>query len=206
MKKALLLLPVSLYLLLFSFSAQAISLEATQLKDKLAVFDQMHAQFVQRVLSSEGKLLNESSGEMTVSRPGKFHWQIETPEEELIVSDGKTIWYYSPFIEQVTLINFADAINDTPFALIAGADEKQWQNYIVKQQGNKFTVTNPTQVQPTTFMFEFDNKNNINKFVVVEEQGQRSEFTLTHQAMPKDFSETLFDFQIPANVEVDDQR
>ncbi|GLS91016.1 outer-membrane lipoprotein carrier protein [Psychromonas marina] len=206
MKKALLLLPVSLCLLLFSFSAQAISSQATQLKDKLAVFEQMHAQFVQRVLSSEGKLLNESSGEMTISRPGKFHWQVETPEEELIVSDGKTIWYYSPFIEQVTLINFADAINDTPFALIAGADEKQWENYIVKQQGNKFTVTNPTQVQPTTFIFEFDNKNNINKFIVIEEQGQRSEFTLTHQAMPNDFSDALFDFQIPENVEVDDQR
>lgn len=205
MKKAL-LLPISLCLLAFSFSAQAISTEATQLKDKLAVFDQVHAQFVQRVLSSEGKLLNESSGEMIVSRPGKFHWQVKTPEEELIVSDGQTIWYYSPFIEQVSLINFSDAINNTPFALIAGADEKQWDNYVVTQQGSQFTVTNPTQPQATTFIFEFDNKDNINKFIVIEEQGQRSEFTLTQQAMPKDFTPALFEFQIPAGVEVDDQR
>lgn len=206
MKKTLLTIPLSLCLLALSFTVQAISLQATQLKDKLAVFEQVHAAFVQRVSSSEGKLLNESRGEMTISRPGKFHWQINTPEEELIVSDGKTIWYYSPFIEQVTLINFSDAINDTPFALIAGADDKQWANYVVKQSGNQFTVTNPTQAQATTFIFEFDKNNNINKFVVIEEQGQRSEFILTHKALPKTFNETLFDFQIPAGVEVDDQR
>lgn len=204
--KKMLLLPLSLCLLVFSFSAHAISKEATQLKDKLSVFNQVHASFVQRVLSNEGKLLNESTGEMTISRPGKFHWQVVTPEEELIVSDGNTIWYYSPFIEQVTLINFADAINDTPFALIAGANDDQWSNYVVKKQGDEFTVTNPTQVQSTTFVFNFDQKNNINKFVVIEEQGQRSEFELTHKALPSEHNESIFDFQIPAGVEVDDQR
>jgi outer membrane lipoprotein carrier protein len=204
--KKMLLLPLSIYLLIFSISAQALSKEATQLKDKLAAFEQVHASFVQRVLSDEGKLLNESTGEMTISRPGKFHWQVVTPEEELIVSDGTTIWYYSPFIEQVTLINFADAINDTPFALIAGANDDQWANYVVTKLGEQFTVTNPTQVQSTTFVFNFDQKNNINKFVVIEEQGQRSEFELTHKALPNTYTEALYDFQIPAGVEVDDQR
>lgn len=197
---------LSLCLLLVTFSANALSVEATRLKEKLALFDQINATFVQRVSSAQGKLLNESSGEMVISRPGKFHWQIKQPEEELIVSDGKTIWYYSPFIEQVTLINFNDAINDTPFALIAGANEQQWKNYIVKQNDNQFTVTNPTQEQATTFIFEFDKQNNISKFVVLEEQGQRSEFLLTHKALTKVLDESLFDFKIPPGVEVDDQR
>lgn len=202
MKKSLL----TLCLLAFSFSAQALSVEATTLKDKLAVFQQINATFIQKVSSVEGKLLNESRGEMTILRPGKFHWQVKTPEEELIVSDGKTIWYYSPFIEQVTLINFSDAISDSPFALIAGASNKQWERYVVKQDNNQFTVTNPTAVQSTTFIFDFDNNNNISKFEVVEEQGQRSEFTLTHLTQQKVVVDSFFDFTIPANVEVDDQR
>jgi outer membrane lipoprotein carrier protein len=196
----------SICLFVFTLSAHAISNEASALKEKLSAFDQVNATFVQVVSSDEGKVLNESTGEMTILRPGKFHWQIETPEEELIVSDGETIWYYSPFIEQVTLINFADAINDTPFALIAGASDEQWQHYIVKQQGNQFTVTNSQEVQHTTFIFDFDNNNNISKFVVIEEQGQRSVFELTHKNNSSSVDESLFNFEIPTGVEVDDQR
>jgi outer membrane lipoprotein carrier protein len=197
---------VSLCLLTLSFSANALSADAQQLKDNLAVFEQINATFTQQVSSAEGKLLNESTGEMTISRPGKFHWQVITPEEDLIVSDGKTIWYYSPFIEQVTLINFADAITGTPFALLAGATKAQWADYVVTKQGNIFSVTNPKQVQATNFIFEFDKNNNINKFVVIEEQGQRSEFLLTHKKVLTPIDAAMFKFNIPAGVEVDDQR
>lgn len=202
MKKILL----SVCLLLLSTVSHALSVDATQLKEKLAIFEQINADFVQRVLSPEGKLLNESRGEMIISRPGKFLWQVKVPEEELIISNGKTIWYYSPFIEQVTLINFADAINDTPFALIAGSSDQQWQDYVVIKKNNQYTVTNTRNVQVATFIFEFDKSNNISKFSVIEELGQRSEFLLTHQSNPKVATDTLFDFKIPDGVEVDDQR
>ncbi|WP_022941868.1 outer membrane lipoprotein chaperone LolA [Psychromonas hadalis] len=202
MKKILL----SLLILSFSFSVQALSSGAQALKDKLAVFEYINATFVQRVTSSEGKLLNESTGELTISRPGKFHWQVLTPEEELIVSDGKTIWYYTPFIEQVTLINFSDAINGTPFTLLAGATNEQWQDYVVEQKGDHFIVTNPQQQQATTFTFEFDKNNKVRKFVVIEELGQQSEFILTYKKNSKAVNPSLFNFEIPNGVEVDDQR
>lgn len=202
MKKTLL----TLFLVLSTCTAHALSVEAKELKEKLALFDQINASFVQKVSSAEGKLLNESSGEMTILRPGKFHWKITSPEEELIVSNGKTIWYYSPFIEQVTLINFSDAIDNTPFALLAGADEKQWANYEVNNKGKLFTVINPTADQLTTFIFEFDGNNNIKQFIVIDEQGQRSTFSLVHKASKKTVDNSLFNFQIPAGVEVDDQR
>jgi len=206
MKKIIISLSLVVSLFSVSFVANALTVDAQLLKDKLATFEHINATFVQSVTSSEGKLLNESSGEVTISRPGKFHWLVKTPEEELIVSNGKTIWYYSPFIEQVTLINFSDAVNGTPFALLAGASKTQWENYIVKKQGGLFTVTNPKQVQATTFLFEFDKTGNIGKFVVIEEQGQRSEFQLTHKSMTQPIVDLLYDFKIPAGVEVDDQR
>jgi len=197
---------VSLCLLSCSFFANALSDDAQILKDKLATFENINADFVQRVTSPEGKLLNESTGEVTISRPGKFHWQVKTPEEELIVSNGTTIWYYSPFIEQVTLINFEDAVIDTPFALLSGASESQWEKYVVTQNSDSFTVTNPNQPEATTFIFEFDKTANIGKFVVIEKLGQRSEFVLTHKGDVVPVDSALYDFVIPAGVEVDDQR
>jgi outer membrane lipoprotein carrier protein len=189
-----------------SFSAFALSADAQQLKDKFELFEQVNATFVQRITSGEGKLLNESRGEMSISRPGKFHWHILTPDEDLIVSNGETIWYYSPFIEQVTLINFVDAVDGTPFSLLAGATDTQWADYVVTKKENQFSVSNSAQTPANTFIFEFDNNNKVSKFAVLEEQGQRSEFVLDYKNNDKKIDASIFDFKLPEGVEVDDQR
>ena len=193
-------------LFIISWSANATT-DVELLKQKLAKFDVINAEFSQHVTSAEGKILNDSWGHLAVSRPGKFRWEVVTPEEELIVSDGQTMWLYSPFIEQVTLINLTDAIEGTPFILLSGANEAQWSNYQVNKAGNQFTVSDKMdQSQDSTFIFEFNNKGNVSKFVVLEKLGQRSEFTLSHRAAKSSLDENYFTFEIPDGVEVDDQR
>ncbi len=41
--------------------------------------------------------------------------------------------------------------------------------------------------------------------MVIEEQGQRSEFELTHKKINKKVDDSLYEFKIPKGVEVDDQ-
>lgn len=203
MKKTLL---VTLLFLINTVHA-AVLTDADLLKEKLAKFKQINAAFYQVVTNPEGEVLNESQGQLTISRPGKFRWQVNTPEEELIVSDGETMWLYSPFIEQVTLINLSDAIAGTPFVLLSGANEQQWQNYLVSRDNNRFTIKGvDSQEEHNRFIFEFNKAGNIDKFVVIEELGQRSEFTLTHQPLAQKMAADYFSFKIPADVEIDDQR
>ena len=181
--------------------------DASLLKEKLAKFKQINADFSQVVRNSEGEIINESQGKLTISRPGKFRWEVTNPDQELIVSDGVTMWMYSPFIEQVTLINLSDAIVGTPFVLLSGADEQQWLNYQVSKDNNRFTIKNKVdQAQNNSFIFEFNEAGNIDKFVVIEEQGQRSEFTLTQQPLLQKIKADYFSFKIPVGVEIDDQR
>lgn len=196
----------TLLISLFSVAANAVT-DAQLLKEKLAKFSILNAEFSQRVSTPEGKILNDSLGTLAISRPGKFRWEVTSPEEELIVSDGQTMWMYSPFIEQVTLLNLSDAIQGTPFILLSGANESQWANYEVTKMKNQFKVTDISgSVQDRTFIFEFNNSGNVSKFVVLEEQGQRSEFTLHHKKLAKAWNESFFEFSIPDGVEIDDQR
>jgi len=181
--------------------------DAQLLKEKLAKFTVINAEFSQRVSSPEGKILNDSQGTLAISRPGKFRWEVVTPEEELIVSDGQTMWMYSPFIEQVTLFNLSDAIEGTPFILLSGASDSQWANYRVTRINNQFKVIDITgPVRDRSFIFEFNDSDNVSKFVVIEEQGQRSEFKLSHKGLAESWDDKFFDFQIPVGVEIDDQR
>lgn len=202
MKKILVLLSV---FLLLPLTVQAS--DSSLLQEKLAKFLQINAQFTQVVINQEGKVLNESTGQLSTSRPGKFRWQVVTPEEELIVSDGKTMWLYSPFIEQVTLLNLDDAIAGTPFLLLSGANEQQWNRYSVKKEANRFTVKdkNPNSAD-NIFIFEFNDVGNISKFIIIDEQQQRSEFSLTHSMLTQYLTDDYFEFKIPAGVDIDDQR
>ena len=177
------------------------------LQQKLAKFNTLNADFAQQVTSPDGQVIQESWGQLTISRPGNFHWQVTKPDEELIVSNGVDMWLYSPFIEQVTIMNFSDAIAGTPFALLSGADASEWMNFDVKKQANQFVVkNNKNELNANTFTFIFDNKDNVSEFVVQEAQGQKSTFKLTNNDQTVKLADDFFEFQIPQGIEIDDQR
>jgi len=205
MKKIILTVLILLITPLYAVSAT--SSDADLLKEKLAQFKQINAQFSQVVTSADGKILNKSQGTLAISRPGKFRWEVLTPEEDLIISDGVTMWMYNPFIEQVSLINLSDAIAGTPFVLLSGATQEQWAKYVIKKQGNQFMIkTKDASAPQNSFIFEFDTTGNISRFEVIEAQGQRSDFTLTYPQKMEKMSADYFTFTIPEGVEIDDQR
>ncbi len=41
-------------------------------------------------------------GDLWVKRPNLFNWHMTQPDESVLVSDGKTLWFYNPFVEQAT--------------------------------------------------------------------------------------------------------
>lgn len=38
-----------------------------------------------------------------------FNWHMTQPDESILVSDGKTLWFYNPFVEQATATWLKDA-------------------------------------------------------------------------------------------------
>ena len=181
--------------------------DAAALRQQLAKISQFSAHFEQTVLDAQGKILQKSSGEMLVARPDRFRWDTRQPDENLIVSDGKDVWVYDPFVEQVTALKLKDAVLNTPFILIAGNDDKFWKNYDVTQQGDVYTVTSRNKDELiASFRVTFDRANNISRFDVKEAQGQWSEFTLSSFNRKPVLKGNEFVFKIPKGVELDDQR
>ena len=76
--------------------------------------------FSQIMLDKNAKIIQESSGTMQFERPGKFRWNYEKPYEQLIIGDGKTVWFYDIDLNQVTVRKLDMAIGSSPAALLAG--------------------------------------------------------------------------------------
>jgi len=77
------------------------------------------ASFTQEQTDERGMKIQSSSGTMALSRPGKFRWQYAAPAQQLIVTDGVTLWLYDEDLKQVTVRPAAEALLGTPAALLA---------------------------------------------------------------------------------------
>ena len=181
--------------------------DAGQLKSMLAAVKLFGAHFEQRVYDVEGKQLQLASGEMLLSRPNRFRWETKQPDESLIVSDGKDVWLFDPFVEQVSVMKFSAAVQNTPFLLITSSDEKIWGNYDILREGNSYTITSRKKDQRIeSLRIIFDERSQISRFEVNEAQGQRSEFQLSNFNQSPVIKSDTFNFKVPKGVTVDDQR
>ncbi len=197
----------TLGILLWSVSAVALADARAELQQKLASFDRFSASFSQQVFDEQGAPMQSAEGTMQLARPDRFRWHTVSPDESLIVSNGNDVWVYDPFVEQVSIAPLEQAIQNTPFLLIAGGDGRRWQQYNVARKGADYVVTSKDPGELISqFSLRFDRSNRIQRFTVIESGGQRSEFTLTQVNTKPATGADTFTFTPPAGVMVDDQR
>jgi outer membrane lipoprotein carrier protein len=125
-----------LLLLFLGLPAAAHSSGIDALKNFLSGTDTASARFAQMVLDKDMKMLQQSTGTMAFSRPGKFRWEYHKPYEQTIVGDGSRIWIYDKDLNQVTVRRLDRALGNSPAALLAGKNEIE-QNYTLSNLGNQ---------------------------------------------------------------------
>jgi len=96
-------------------------------QSRLAAFvagsQRLKAQFTQTVIDRGGRKVQDASGELFFSRPGKFRWVYRKPYSQLLVGDGKKLWIYDQDLDQVTVKKLDRALGDSPAALLAGDND-----------------------------------------------------------------------------------
>lgn len=93
-----------------------------QLKVFLATTTSARGVFTQTVTAGSGRKPQQSAGIFAFQRPGRFRWSYEKPYQQLLVSDGNTLWSYDPDLKQVAVKKLGSAFGSSPAALLAGQD------------------------------------------------------------------------------------
>jgi outer membrane lipoprotein carrier protein len=92
---------------------------AERLESALDSLSGLRAEFTQTVTDAGGHRLESAVGTVSLARPGRFRWDYREPEQ-LIVSDGTTVWLYDVDLAQVTIRPAADSLAGTPALLLSG--------------------------------------------------------------------------------------
>lgn len=195
---------------LISTPAIASETDRQALLSRLNSLTTLSADFSQQVTDINGELVQQLHGNMALSRPNLLHWQTDAPDETLMVADGQNLWYYNPFVEQVTVYNQANAVAQSPLLLLLDGDSGAWQDYDVKAEANSFALQPKPEAdssQSLQLVFaEVGDSAALTRIILDDGQGQISTINLENVKLNQALSQKLFQFEVPVGVDVDDQR
>jgi outer membrane lipoprotein carrier protein len=194
--------------MLLSIAPSAMATDtSTLLKAKLNAVQGFSADFNQQVIDTDGNIIQTATGTLAVKRPNLLNWETKAPDETLVVSDGKTLWFYNPFVEQVSAFNISNAVTNTPILLLTGLADEAWQDYQVTQTSdNEFSIESLNEDAQVKNLHLLFNKNDLIKFTVEDATGQLSHFHLSNVINTPLPAAALFQFTLPEGVDFDDQR
>jgi len=66
-----------------------------------------------------------AEGLVSYKRPGKMHWLYEAPEEQLLVTNGQTMWLYDHLLENVTVQKLEKITAGTALSFLLGLGNLQ---------------------------------------------------------------------------------
>lgn len=84
------------------------------------------ADFAQTTVDGRGRRRPLQEGTLVVQRPGRFRWEIRAAgagvmqPAQVMVADGRNLWFYDRDLEQVTVKPSGGALTATPAMLLAG--------------------------------------------------------------------------------------
>lgn len=200
-----------LFVLVFSLSAHAEDNQAlSSFLNKLSQLQNMQADFVQTMRDGKQRELQKITGKIKIAKPGKLYWQTNPPYEQLVVSDGKSVWVYDMDLEQVTVRDMEQRVQETPALLLSGDTSEISKNFTVTL--NKSGAINRYSLIPkdSSQLFEklefqyFDDQ--LESMSIFDAAGQITNILFEKIQINQSIAPSIFKFTVPAGVDVIDGR
>ena len=166
----------------------------------------LRADFIQRVFDERSQLVQSSSGQMLMQKPGTFRWDYRTPAGQVIVADGERLWTYDVDLAQVTVRKLDQALSSTPLALLSGAapiEDSFAVGNVRQQDGLNWYDLTPRQPQPEFRLLRVAFKGDALVSLELEDGfGQRTRLDFQKLERNPALDPTLLKFTPPPGVDV----
>jgi outer membrane lipoprotein carrier protein len=147
----------------------------------------LRASFTQTVTDAHGKDVDRTTGTLVVLRPGKFRWEVQPKaggpaggpvgrQGQLLVADGRNVWFFDRDLEQVTVKPADTALSSTPAMLLSGAADLRESFKLTPagtRDGLEWVLVEPRRSEADfrRALFGF-NKGNLQRMIIDDRLGQ----------------------------------
>lgn len=180
-------------------------------RDKLDEFftqiNTMQSAFTQQVIDDKGALRQSSSGNVYLSRPGKFRWEYAAPDKHEIVADGKNVWIYDVELDQVTVKPMTQALSAAPIGMLTQKQsvDKQFNVQEMEADGSKlewFRLTPKKKDSDFTTMDLGVSTTGVEEMILGDKFGQQTYIKFEGLRTDIDIDSSRFSFTPPKGADV----
>jgi len=206
---------VALLLVLAPVAARAQNLHevVAQLEATYLRMQDLRAEFVQVAHNRSLGQDIRAEGTVYLKRGGKMRWDYRSPAPQQIVSDGRTLWLWTPELNQVNQGPAPQALAGPAGAFLAGLGKVRgdfsvrFLNPANPVDGQGRPVLDLTPRQPTPFLTRLvltvDPQSGVVRQAVLYDQFQNTvTMTFTRVAMNGGLADSLFTFTAPPGAAV----
>ncbi|MCK6544422.1 outer membrane lipoprotein chaperone LolA [Myxococcota bacterium] len=190
--------------------AMALMTEVQKYYDQTKDFSAEFTQLYTRVALSK---TTESSGKVSIKKPGMMRWEYEKPAKKLFVADGTKLWVYEPEEEQVVEDkNFKTTELSSSISFLFG--EGKLQDSFTAKVGDpaKYGLAKDARVLElvpkrdatyTRLVLVLDPKTSqVNESILYEASGNTNRFKFRSPKINSGIAASTFTFTPPPGVEV----
>ncbi len=160
------------------------------------------------IVASLGRTIS-ADGTVAFKKPGMMRWQLGGEEPQLIVADGRTIWFYQPEEGQVLKAPFDAAFRSTtPISFLTGVGKiaEDFEVAIVARDGERIDlVLDPRRQEADLGQLRLGVDARTYEIVtaeVVDPVGNVTRLSFSEQQRNTGLADAEFQFEVPAGVDV----
>lgn len=184
------------------------------LQAQLGKINSFSASFIQLTQDGLGNTLQKVEGHMQVEKPGKLRWKTEGIYEQLVISDGDSLWIYDEDLEQVSIKNMDNRLSETPALLLGGDVSAIDDDFIITQAPSENELIYILQPKDSTQLFDsldlsfnkLHREQPLTQMVIRDASGQVTIIRFNDVVNNPTFKKDIFTFDIPDGIDVIDGR
>jgi len=178
----------------------------------LAGLQSLQADFSQEARDVHGKLVERGKGHLVIQRPGRFRWEfkadgVDGDGGQLMVADGRNLWFYERELAQVTVRDAASALGATPVVLLSGTSSDIESAFTVRSAGSGGGLER-VEIIPHAIAADFSRAEIgfrgavLASMDISNKLGQTVHMNFTHVERNRALAPGLLDFVVPPGVDV----
>ncbi len=164
------------------------------------------ADFTQTIDDGHGKVVRSAAGKLALQKPGKFRWDYTQPSEQLILADGKQIWFYDKDLQQANVRDMDASLANTPAVLLSGGGSLSGQfdvTALPPSEGLEWYQLVPKRADTDFQVVRIGFRNGeLASMFLADKLNQITQLTFSNPKRNAKFAPELFSFVPPAGVDV----
>jgi len=168
------------------------------------------ADFFQTSSIKAMEITDSASGRAFFKRPGKMRWEYETPDRQIIITDGKTLWVFRPEDNQVMIgkaPSFFKGGKGFSFLSDMKVIKEKFDMVLEKETKEGFFVLKLLPREKTYDIVEIylwisRNTFDVVRILTYNSYGDETRIVFNNIQLKQELDDSLFSFEITEGIEV----